>query len=299
GLLMGGADVIPGVSGGTVALIVGIYERLIHSIQAAASMPSALLVGDRREARQHLREVEWGFVLPLAAGIMCAIAVGALVIPGLLERYPAQMHALFFGLVAASLPIPWRRISRVTWASVWVAAAAAGAAVVLVGIPPREFADPPLWQVFASAAAAICAMILPGVSGAFLLKVLGVYSVTLASLRALDAAYVAVFILGAVIGLGLFSKLLGWLLERRHDVTMAALVGLMAGSLRALWPWQRWAQEDDRTLLAPAVDPSLAGIIALGALGFLAVWLLGHWGAARDRADREAEVPVRGSGDAD
>jgi putative membrane protein len=283
GLLMGGADIIPGVSGGTVALIVGIYERLIDSIRALASAGVRLLRADGQEARRCTREVEWRLVLPLGAGIVCAIGVGSLVLPGLLERYPQQMLALFFGLVAASVPIPWRRIEQATWAHLGIAAVAAVIAFVLVGIPPQTIDDPPLLQVFASASFAIIAMILPGVSGAFLLKVLGVYEVTLESLRALDLAYVATFVAGAVVGLGVFSKLLSWLLHHRHDVTMAALVGLMVGSLRALWPWQ----DDDRGLLAPSGDGTLVAVIALAVLGFAAVTLLVRLG---DRSPDDERV---------
>jgi putative membrane protein len=274
---MGGADVIPGVSGGTVALIVGIYERLIDSIRALASAAVRVLRLDRQGAARCVREVEWGLVLPLGAGIVCAIGVGSIVLPGLLERYPQAMLALFFGLVAASVPIPWRRIEHRTRLHVGLAVLAGAVAFVLVGIPPRTIDDPPLLQVFASASFAIIAMILPGVSGAFLLKVLGIYEVTLTSLRALDLAYVASFVAGAIIGLGVFSKLLSWLLHHRHDATMAVLVGLMVGSLRALWPWQG----EDRELLAPTLDGTLVVVIGLAVIGFAAVTLLVRYG---DRA---------------
>ncbi len=282
GLLMGGADVIPGVSGGTVALIIGIYESLISSVRAAASAPVRLLRGDVQGTRERLAEVQWGLVLPLAAGIVTALGVGSFVLPYLLERYPAQMSAAFLGLVAGSLAVPWRRIDRVTAAHAGVVALAGIAAFVLVGLPPQTVPNPGLGQVFASAAVAICAMILPGISGAFLLKVLGLYETTLGALRTLDVGYVAVFVLGAAVGLGLFARLLEHLLDRHHDMTMAALVGLMAGSLRALWPWL----DADRGFLPPPADAgAVAAVVALALAGFALVTLLTRAGAATEDAD--------------
>lgn len=277
---MGGADVIPGVSGGTVALVLGVYARLIASLRALASAPVALARGDGARAREEWRAVEWGFLVPLAAGILLAVGVGALVIPPLIERYPAHTAALFLGLVAASVPVPWRRIGRHRRAHLFPLAAAAVAAFVLVGFPPADAVDPPLAQVFVSAAVAICAMILPGVSGAFLLEVLGVYQPTLEAARALDVVYVATFGLGAVVGLGAFAKVLAWLLDRHHDLTMAVLVGLVAGALRALWPWLG----EDRSLQAPPTDPGhVLTVAAAVVVGLVAVSALVHLGGATER----------------
>jgi putative membrane protein len=277
GLLMGAADVVPGVSGGTMALIVGVYERLLRAVSAVFGAVAAVLRGDLRRARSVLGEVEWRFILPLGAGIVAAIVAGSRVIPPLLERYPAESRALFFGLVTASIAIPWLRIERPRTLEYLVVPAAAVAAFLLVGLPPTEVRDPSLLRVFLSASVAICAMILPGVSGSFLLAVLGMYAVSLNAIRALDLVYIATFVAGAVVGLGLFSRLLNWLLEHRHDVTMAALVGLMAGSLRALWPWQ----EEDRTLLLPAAGEPVGAVVALAVAGFATVALLTWWGRRR------------------
>ena len=277
GLLMGGADVIPGVSGGTMALIVGIYERLLRAVSGVFGALTAAARADLPRARAAAAEIEWRFILPLGLGIVSAIVAGSRVILPLMERYPAQAHGLFFGLVAASLAIPWMRIERPGAKEYLTVPLAAVTAFVLVGLPPAVVQDPSMPRVFASAAVAICAMILPGVSGSFLLKVLGMYEVTLAALRDLDLAYVAVFCAGAAVGLGVFAKLLTWLLEHRHDVTMAALVGLMAGSLRALWPWQ----EADRTLHLPGPGDPVASVVLLLAAGFAFVALLTWWGHRR------------------
>ena len=275
GLLMGGADVIPGVSGGTVALIIGIYERLIDSIRALATAAVAAARGDGSGARELVRRVEWSLVIPLGLGIVTAIAIGSVVILPLLDRYPAQMRGLFFGLIAASLIVPWRRIGRHDTATSTLMVGAAVIAAVLVGLPPSEVAEPSLPLVFACAAVAICAMILPGVSGAFLLLVLGVYDATLHAVSGLDLAYIGVFVAGAALGLGIFSRLLSYLLHSHHDLTMAALVGLMAGSLRALWPWQT----ETRGLQAPPADVgAVMVVIALALVGFAAVTALVRFG---------------------
>jgi putative membrane protein len=276
GLLMGGADVIPGVSGGTVALIVGIYERLIHSIRVGASALLALVRLDLDASRQRFRQVEWLLVLPLGAGVATALLVGARVIPGLLEEHGEPISALFFGLILGSVVVPLRRIARLSPARLALIAVAAVTAFVLVGLPPREISDPPLVFVFVAAAIAICAMILPGISGAFLLLVMGIYRTTLDAVTALNLAYVATFILGAVVGLGSFARVLEWLLLQRHSATMAVLTGLMIGSLRALWPWQT----PDRDLLAPPDLGTFLAMTAIAALGvavvLVVVWIGGR-----------------------
>ncbi len=283
GLLMGGADVIPGVSGGTMALIVGIYERLIDSISEGFGAVLALLRLDLDAVREHLRAVEWILVLPLGLGIAGAILVASTFMPYLLETYPAQMRGLFFGLIAGSLAIPWLRIGRMTGRLLLIALGAAVAAFFLVGLPTAGAFEPHLLQVFGAASVAICAMILPGISGAFLLLVMGLYEPTLRALNRGDAAYVLTFIAGAALGLGLFSKVLHWLLDRYHDATMAALVGLMAGSLRALWPWQT----EGREMMLPEAGDPLASVLVLAALGLVFILAL-TWLSAR-RIEEQAE----------
>ncbi|CAN5459577.1 DUF368 domain-containing protein [soil metagenome] len=279
GLLMGGADVIPGVSGGTVALIVGIYERLVRSVGEASSAGFRFLRLDISGGRERLRGVEWTLVIPLGLGIITAIVIGSRIIPGLIDTYPSQVSAVFFGLILGSLAIPFRRIGRVGPTEAILIGVFAVGAFVLVGLPPREVADPPLYLVFPAAAVAICAMILPGISGAFLLLVMGLYRPTLDALSNLDIAYVLTFIAGAVVGLAAFSKILEWLLEHRHGATMAALTGLMIGSLRALWPWLG----EDRSILGPPDGASLAVAVALAASAFAVVSVIA-WIAARQEA---------------
>jgi putative membrane protein len=285
GLLMGGADIIPGVSGGTMALIVGVYERLVGAISTAVSVGLALLRLDLEAAQRHWADVPWGLVLPLGFGIVGAIKVGALVIPDLMATHPAQMRGLFLGLVGASLLIPALRIRRLTALRAALGVACAGAAFLLTGLPVLEAREPGLLRVFASASVAVCAMILPGISGAFLLEVLGIYTPTLEALNALDGPYVLTFVAGAAVGLGGFAKGLDWLLSRRHDATMAALVGLIAGALRALWPYTG----PGRSLRLPGPDAPILSVVALSAVGFAAVVALLWWG--RRSAETAASAP--------
>jgi putative membrane protein len=265
-----------------MALIVGIYSRLIAGLSDVFSTVIALAKFDFAGTAERARVVEWGLLVPLGAGIVSALVIGARIIPHLIETYPHQSLGLFFGLVAGSIAIPWKRIDRKTSVIFLVAAGFAVAAFLLTGIPPQQAGNPTLIRVFATAAVAICAMILPGVSGAFLLKVLGMYEVTLAAVNARDVLYVATFVLGAAVGIGLFSKLLDWLLSNRYNVTMAALVGLMVGAIRALWPWQ----DADRSLLLPDTGEPIWSVVLLGVLGFASVAALAVWSA---RIEKRAE----------
>lgn len=275
---MGGADIIPGVSGGTMALIVGIYKDLIGAIGDGFTAVVTFVRGRPREAWDQFRGLNWALLIPLALGIFTAIGIGSLFVPELLDAYPVQCRAVFFGLVAASLVIPWQeRHEHQNWHYA-AAAVAAIVAFLLVGLPRSgDAADPSVFRIAGTAAVAINAMILPGVSGAFLLEVLGLYRPTLDALRSLDVGYVVTFCLGAGIGLGLAAKGLGWLLKHYHDVTMAVLVGLLAGSLRALWPWVGFVQHtssdgtvefvpDPSQLLSPAADP--ARMLGDGSVGW-------------------------------
>lgn len=280
GLLMGGSDIIPGVSGGTMALILGIYERLIDALSSLASVAVSVLRADAGAVRRHWRAVEWRLLVPLGLGILLAIGLGATVVLHLIETYPHQSQGLFLGLVAASLAIPWMRLRDAGLRELGVGVAAAVLAYLLTGLPPSNAGAPSLGRVFFSAAVAICAMILPGVSGAFLLKAMGLYETTLGALHGAAAlhgpalAYVATFCLGAAAGLGSFSKLLDWLLDHHHNITMAALLGLMAGALRALWPWQTALGD----LRGPAPGEPVLTVVALMALGIALVAALTWWG---------------------
>ncbi len=239
GFLIGIAEVIPGISGGTIALIVGIYERVVDSAAAAAKGIANILRGNFKQSSLEFRKIDFRLLVPLLAGMISAIFLAASIIENLLAAQPENMRGLFAGLILASLYVPYRLAAQ-KWilSDYLMGVAAAAAAFFFTSLPRAAEQSPQLWMVFFAAALAVCALALPGVSGSFLLLVLGFYAPTIAALSNLDFVYLGVFVLGAVVGLGGFSTLLQWLLKNHHRVTLVIMTGLMAGSLRALWPWQ-------------------------------------------------------------
>lgn len=284
GYCMGAADVVPGVSGGTVALVFGIYERLVHNIRSGAGVLARVATGDLRGAAVRLRRIEWTFILPLLAGIGAAVATLARVIEHQLEVRPAEMAGLFFGLVAASIVVAWDHLRRRDGRRVAVMAVTALITFVALGFRGAPVTDPAWWVWPASGAVAVCAMILPGISGSFLLLMLGTYDAVLGAVNDRDVVSVGLFGLGAVGGLAVFSVVLDWALRRHHDTVVAALIGLMAGSLRVLWPWP------DGTATGAVSLPDASGWwqpVAAGVVG--AVVVLGVAGLAR-RAPARAGI---------
>ena len=235
---MGTADLVPGVSGGTIALVLGIYGRLVDSIREGSSAIGAALKGDFRGMRGHLGRVEWSFILPLLAGIFTAVSLLSRFLETQLEQRPALLAGLFLGLVAGSVVIAWRLIREPRGSHLWIGLAVAMALFVLLGIGEgRSPDDPSALVFFGSGSLAICAMILPGISGSLILVLIGMYAPVLGAVNDREIGLVLIFVLGAVVGLALFSQILYWALRRHHDSVMAGLVGLMAGSTRVLWPW--------------------------------------------------------------
>jgi putative membrane protein len=220
GVGIGIANVIPGVSGGTMALVFGIYEKLLGLIGDLVKAGLVLLKFDVRGFWTAVRQLDLVFLFWLAVGVVMAPLLGAKIIPHLLEAYPEESRSLFFGLILGTLPVPWLRIQKHSWGTILSLVLAAAVSFVLVGIPPLDPAEPGLLAIFLSAAVAICAMILPGVSGAFVLLVLGMYAPIFEAIDARDPAVIGTFILGAGVGLGSFAIVLKWLLEKAHDLTM-------------------------------------------------------------------------------
>ncbi|MGH3737521.1 MAG: DUF368 domain-containing protein [Micromonosporaceae bacterium] len=252
GGLIGVAEGIPGVSGGTIALVVGVYEILITSaghLVSGVRLAVTDLVRGRgpARAREEFRQVRWDVVIPVAIGMLTMLVIAAKLLEPLLEHYPAPMRGLFLGLVLASVWVPVSMI-RAPWRPREIVAAvlAGVAAFVLTGLPPGNVTPTPV-VVFFAAAVAITALTLPGVSGSFLLLTMGLYAPTIAAVNDRDLGYLAIFAAGALLGLAVFVKVLQWLLEHRHRITLAVMTGLIVGSLRALWPWQ----DDHRALQAP------------------------------------------------
>ena len=185
---MGAADIVPGVSGGTIALVFGIYERLIASVKAGSSALGHLVRGDISGFREWFGKVDWSFILPLGIGILLAIVSLAHILEELLHEEPVLMASIFLGLVAGSVVIAIRLIRQPSWNQLWIGMAVGVAVFVLLGLQGgtteesvSQAADPELWAFFFSGAIAICAMILPGVSGSFLLVVLGMYGPVLSA----------------------------------------------------------------------------------------------------------------------
>lgn len=256
GALIGVVEIIPGVSGGTVALIIGVYETLIESVGEFVHGAVALVAGPLRrrgtaKAREHFSRVRWDMVIPLGIGMVAALVASARIVAPLVEQHPQMARALFAGLILVSLRVPYRMVGGRWRGSEWIlATAGALLAFWLTGlpVPTGEGGEPALWLVALAAAVAVCALVMPGLSGSFLLLLFGLYVPSLEALNRLDFVYIGTFILGAVLGLGLFVQVLRWMLARHRRVTLSLMTGLMAGSLRALWPWQG----PDRELLAPS-----------------------------------------------
>ena len=235
GFAMGSADVVPGVSGGTIAFIFGVFEELVFSIKKISGdvLRSVL----RLQIRKAIKDTPFGFLIPLAVGIFTAIFSLSSVISSLLQNHPVYIWSFFLGLMIASIWIVKDRV--VKWNSKIYFSLLLGAlfAYLLVGLVPVE-TPATLFAFFLSGMVAICAMILPGVSGSFLLIMLGKYSQVLSAVVNREYIILLTVVLGAVVGLALFSRVLSWLFEKYHDLVVAALTGLMIGALRKIWPWK-------------------------------------------------------------
>ena len=242
GSLIGIAELIPGISGGTIALITGVYTRVIDSA-AEAVRGIVLIFGfsktNMAKSATHFKAISWSLLIPRLVGMATAIFVAAGIVEPLLEQYPTVTKALFAGLIAASLFVPIT-LSGMGWklSHYLVLLASASAAFAFTSISRAADADPSFLVILVSAAFAVCALVLPGISGSYLLLALGIYAPTLAAVNDRDFGYLGTFVLGAIIGLASFVSLLQWLLANKLKMTMVVMTGLMIGSLRALWPWQ-------------------------------------------------------------
>lgn len=292
GMAMGAADLVPGVSGGTVAFIAGIYERLLAAI--AACTPGRLWSMLRGNLRESWQAIDGTFLLVLLAGIFTSIATLARLISYLLAEHPILIWSFFFGLILISIPLVGRTIER--WNAWVVLMLGLGTALAwLLGTSVPLQLEATYTVVFLGAAVAICAMILPGVSGSFILLLLGLYASVLGAVRDFDIGLIAVFLLGCIAGLLSFSRLLNYLLTHARNVTLAFLTGLLVGSLAKVWPWKQtlsWRENSagERVpLLQSNVSPAefaqlngepaqwLAGL-ALMLAAVVLVYLLDYWG---------------------
>jgi len=279
---MGAADVVPGVSGGTMAFILGIYEELIAAIKSFDLKSLMLLF--TWQGRQLFRHISWKFLLPLGLGILTAIFSLASVLGWMLQNKPVLIWSFFLGLILASVITVSRRIE--TWRlSTWISLIAGiTGTYFLVGLVPVSTPDDP-WFLFLSGAVAICAMILPGISGSFILVLLSKYQVVLEAVNQRDFLLLATVAAGACVGIAAFSRLLGWLLRNYHDLMVAILTGLMLGSMRKVWPWKKTVESfvDRHGEIVPLVqintlpaqwNGELLAAISLMLLGLVVVLIL-------------------------
>ena len=277
GLLMGGADAVPGVSGGTIALIIGIYDRFIEALSTMVRLP--MLIAKPAGRRKLVDALK--LLAPLGVGVLVSyflvtkLLIGPSDHPGILLRPDTApyCYAFLFGLVLVSLREPWRRIGKLDASHFVVAAVFAAGAALFVGLPYRS-AEPETWMLALGGAGAIAVMLLPGVSGSLLLVILGQYATVAGAFHDRDLKVIGVFGAGLVAGVITFIPLLRYLLRSRHDLTMAALTGLMAGSLRALWPYKSNYTPKLGQMTNVGIGDGLPLVILCVAGGGAIVWLL-------------------------
>ena len=235
GMAMGAADIVPGVSGGTIAFISGIYERLINAL--AQFSPGLITVFKEQGFRGVWQAVDGQFLLILFTGILTSIFTLAKVISFLLSSYPSMVWGFFLGLVAGSIWFVLSAIRHISMSIVIYIALGATISYLVTSFSPTLL-EPTHINLFLSGAVAICAMILPGVSGSFLLLLLGMYTPVIAAIKNLEMVTLSVFATGCAVGLVLFTHVLRWLLKKYHDITMAVLTGFLIGALNKIWPWK-------------------------------------------------------------
>ncbi|MCU4188476.1 DUF368 domain-containing protein [Flavobacterium sp. HXWNR29] len=296
GLAMGAADVVPGVSGGTIAFISGIYQELIDSINNVNL--SVLKTLKKEGLKAAWQQVNGSFLLALLTGIGISILTFSKVITHLLETQPILVWSFFFGLIIASIALIWKETSN--WKIVDILALIIGIALSYYITIARPVSSPDsYWYLFLSGFIAIIAMILPGISGAFILLLMGSYETVIGTINQFRDGLVnfntevlgqailklGVFAIGAIIGLKSFSKVLHWMFEKHKNTTLALLIGFMAGSLNKVWPWKQVLETRinshgevvpyiDKSILPQNFDgqPQILTAIILAIIGFIVIF---------------------------
>lgn len=280
---MGAADVVPGVSGGTIAFISGIYEELIDSISKVNL--NSLKLWKKEGFASMWKELNGNFLISLLIGIGLSIITLAKLIRHLLETQPILIWSFFFGLVLASIIYVARQITRWNLGAIILLIAGALAAYFITTLTPQT-TNASYPYVFFSGALAICAMILPGISGSFILLLLGMYKPVLDAIHDKNIGLLATLMLGAVVGLLSFSRLLKWLFDHYENLTLAVLTGFIIGSLNKIWPWKEVLESEmingklkilEEKSVSPMSyngDPQLVWALLLAAAGFLFIILL-------------------------
>lgn len=270
GGLIGMAELVPGISGGTVALVVGIYERALATGNSLLDLVKAA-IKDRAKLPAAAARVDWLFLLAVGVGMVTMVFTMATVLSTFVADHPEISRGLFMGMVAVSIIVPVGMMDPKDLRKKLPIAAplfiiAAVVSFIGTGFTSAPQEDPALIIIFLAAAVAVCALVMPGISGSFFLLALGLYAPVMSSLSNREWDVIGVFILGALVGIVLFIRALSWVLENHRTITLTLMAGLMLGSLRALWPWQ----DADAALLRPYGESgqvwAVVGMIALGAI---------------------------------
>lgn len=243
GVAIGSVDLVPGVSGGTLAFVFGLWERLLESLAILTSAFRKVIILRFSEAKEELARLDWLLIVPLGFGVLAALFLGASLIGTLLDSNKELVKSFFFGLVVGALPLPFRRIERWNMLCISLFILGFAASFLLSGLSPQEALEPPWYFVFIGASVSICATILPGLSGSFVLLLLGLYEPFIDAIRDRNLFFVGMFVLGSWFGLTLFVGRVRWLLYNHRDSVLSILLGMMLGGLRVLWPWQTGSGE--------------------------------------------------------
>jgi len=284
GLAMGAADAVPGVSGGTIAFISGIYEELINTISGVNfSLISTL---KKQGFKAFWKQLNGNFISALLLGIVISFVSFMKLAKYLIEYHPILIWSFFFGLIVASIYFVGKQITKWNVASVLGVIIGTAIAYYITTIPASDVNDSPYFLFFAGALA-ICAMILPGISGSFILVILGAYKTLSNAIDALDFKKLVLFVGGAIVGLLSFSHILKWLFKTYHNLTLAILTGFILGSLNKVWPWKEvlsWrtnSKGEEVPLLEQSIspssfegDPQVLFAVGLMFIGFLTIILL-------------------------
>ncbi len=276
GLCMGAADVVPGVSGGTIAFVTGIYQELINSIKSINFQAFKLLFQGRIAA--FWKAINGTFLVAVLTGILVSVFSLAKLMVYLLHTFPIPVWSFFMGLVVASAIYVLKDLKKWSFWDVLMLIVGVAVAIIICKLSPTETPNA-YWFIFLTGAIAICAMILPGISGSFIMLLLGKYLFIMAAVSEFNVPVLLVFAMGAIIGLISFSHLLSWLLKKYYNLTVCLLAGFMLGSIEKIWPWKEIISETMQKNILPGDytaitgQPSQLGVALLFvAIGFIIVF---------------------------
>lgn len=297
---MGIAEVIPGVSGGTIAFITGIYEELINTIKQVLS-PNWFGVLRKEGIAATWKAINGNFLVFLLGGMAFGVIVGVLGVTALLESYPELLWAFFFGLIVASAIYIGKQVEK--WSAIEFVALILGTVIAFyITVASPAQGSEALWFVFVAGAIAISALILPGISGSFMLLLMGMYTFiiptvkdALKTLNPESLVVLGVFGLGCLLGLATFSRVLSWTFKHYKNPTLALLTGFIIGSLNKIWPWRNVLsyRENSKGEQVPFIEesvlpgnydgePMIIGVVVLMIVGFLAVFMIERFGAEKE-----------------